>query len=144
MGKSTKLELTNEGILRLINDKGQVIWTTTSESSKSTSKPAVSDVTNDVYNKIMAMKTKYPQGMARTDDNRYQLNPSFIECYAFSLILMDAAFGEESTERKYTNFNEIRVGDMLRVNTKTHSMIVIGKDNNQFTFAERNYGGKIN
>jgi|GEM_PF-1056215 len=29
VGKSTKLELTNEGILRLVNNNGQVIWTTT-------------------------------------------------------------------------------------------------------------------
>lgn len=29
VGKSTKFELTNEGILRLVNNNGQVIWTTT-------------------------------------------------------------------------------------------------------------------
>jgi hypothetical protein len=146
VGKSTKLELTNDGILRLVNNSGQVIWTTTSESSKPTSAATstASAATSDVYDKIIAMKAQYPQGMAWTDANRYQLNPGFTGCYAFSLILMDAAFGEKRSERKYTNFNEIRIGDMVRVNDNTHSMIVIGKDNNQFTFAEGNYGGKIN
>ncbi len=142
VGKSTKLELTNDGILRLVNSSGQVVWTTTSESSKPASTSSAAG--NDVYSKIMAMKGKYPQGMDWTDNNYEKPGGSFTGCYAFSIILMNAAFGDNRTERKYTNFKEIRIGDMVRVNKNTHSMIVIGKDNNQFTFTEGNYGGKIN
>ena len=144
VGKSTKLELTNEGILRLVNNNGQVIWTTTSESSKPSPASTTSVADNQVYNKIMAMKAKYPQGMAWTDNNYDRPGGSNTGCYAFSMILMNNAFGDKRDERKYTNFNEIRIGDMVRVNKNTHSMTVIAKDNNQFTFAEGNWGGKIN
>lgn len=104
--------------------------------------PTASINSTTVYTKMMALKAKYPHGMKWTDANVYN-NSGSTGCYAFAMILMDAAFGNTRHEREYTNFNEIRIGDMLRINNDSHSVIVIGKDDKQFTFAEANWGEKI-
>ena len=63
-------------------------------------------------------------------------------CAAFAGMLSDAAFGSLPA-REYKSYNNIRVGDVLRVNYGHHSVIVLEAGTDQITVAEGNYGGKV-
>ena len=149
--KAAKMVVENDGTVSLYGTTNQKVWNSNSVSRPSAATPAPAPppapapapatvANNSVFNKMIALKSKYPHGMKWTDNNIVNGNSG---CYAFSMILMDAAFGSKRPERKHTNFNDIKVGDMVRVNKNTHSMIVLRKDNKEFTFAEGNYGEKI-
>ncbi len=61
-------------------------------------------------------------------------------CVGIACILSNAAFGANASAIQIDNpaASSIRVGDILRVNNNTHSVIVIGTDGDQFTVAEGN------
>lgn len=60
----------------------------------------------------------------------------------FAFILSDAAFGSTPCKMGY-DINEIRVGDILRINDNTHSVVVLAIDGDSITVAEGNYNGII-
>lgn len=139
--KGAKMVVENDGTISVYNAANQKIWNNKNPVAPlpaPVAPPAVAG--NEVYNKIMALKSRYPHGMKWSDDNIVNGNSG---CYAFSMIAMEAAFGKDRKERKHNNFNDIKIGDMLRLNNDVHSVIVIGKDNKQFTFAEGNWDKKI-
>ncbi len=150
--KAVKMIVENDGTISVYNAANQKLWNNktgkaplspavaATATKPAPAAPAANNTESSVYNKIIALKPKYPHGMKWTNDNIVNGNGG---CYAFSMICMDAAFGTKREEKRYTNFNNIRIGDMIRINKDTHSMIVIAKDNKQFTFAEGNYGSKI-
>ena len=91
-----------------------------------------------VYERIIAMKTEYPEGMPWTNSNSYvwkniMLVPgttyaygSYMGggCVAFAMIMSDAAFGDAyAREIKPVKFEDVRVGDILRINNNTHSTL---------------------
>lgn len=112
-----------------------------------------------VYNRMMNMKSSYPEGMTWTNDNYYQhsyfwhydddegrwVSYTGYGCAGFALILSDAAFGDDLDMWKYydVSFSKVRVGDILRINDNTHSVIVLKKNSDSVTIAEGNYGGQI-
>jgi hypothetical protein len=114
--------------------------------------PAGNDVSGTVggdesgiYEKMIAKKAQYPEGMGWTNDNSYKWKASNFTgrgCVAFALILSDAAFGD-APHRQHTNFNNLRVGDILRMNGDTHSAIILAIDNSSITLAEGNWDSKI-
>lgn len=99
-----------------------------------------------VYNKMIAMKEQYPEGMPWTNDNFYAWNGGIYTggygCMGFAFILSDAAFGTLPA-RKHTDFSKIRVGDILRINYDTHSVIVLEVKSNSVIIAEGNYNSSI-
>ena len=100
-----------------------------------------------VYESMIALKAEYPEGMPWTNDNSYTSqigNTHYIGygCHAFALILSDAAFGKLPI-REHNDFNDIRVGDMLRVDYNTHTVIVLGVSGDEITIAEGNYNSSI-
>jgi len=46
--------------------------------------------------------------------------------------------------RKHTDFNNIHLGDIVRVNKDTHSVIVIDITGDEYTVAEGNHGSSVN
>ena len=112
-----------------------------------------------VYNRLMAMKSSYPEGMTWTNDNSYSntylwhggkwdgynLNYTGYGCAGFVLIMSDAAFGTDLPmwQDENVTFSKIRVGDILRINNNTHSVIVLEVHSDSVTVAEGNYGGTI-
>ena len=64
-------------------------------------------------------------------------------CAGFALACSDAAFGTLPLSGRYEDFDAIRVGDMLRVNHDTHSVIVLEKHENSVVVAEGNYNSSI-
>ena len=113
---------------------------------------AKADVTeSEVYEIIMSLQNDYPEGLPWTDENsKYAWkggNASYswgTGCVAFAYILSDAAFGTLKA-RKITpvHLEDLRVGDILRINNNTHTVIVLGVHESGVTIAEGNYDGAI-
>lgn len=120
-----------------------------------------------VYDAMIAMKAEYPEGMRWTDDNYYAWNGGIYNggsgCAGFAFILSDAAFGTLPArvitgspedfgwirdpalieEDLYFSIDDIRVGDILRVNQGTHSVIVLEVHADHLVIAEGNYNSSI-
>ncbi len=116
---------------------------------------AVSPLTEEnVYNAMAALKSEYPEGMSWTNGNRYDgtviywdLNMNGwakggLGCAGFAWILSDAAFGDlPATVDRDTG--SVRVGDILRINQDTHSVVVLERDGDTVTVAEGNFNYSI-
>lgn len=97
-------------------------------------------------NSMMALRTKYPEGMRWTNENYYEWNGGIFSggygCAGFAFILSDEAFGD-TLAKQHNNYDNIKVGDIVRINNDTHSVIIISIDDNTVTLAEGNYGSSI-
>lgn len=100
-----------------------------------------------VYNDIIALKEKYPEGMTWTSENYYHSNGESMwggyGCEAFALILTDEAFGYLPA-REHTDLSNIKVGDHLSLYNEGHAAVVleVTDDGGVYT-AEGNVGGTI-
>ena len=99
-----------------------------------------------VYNSIISLKEKYPDGTPWTNDNYYEWNGGIYGggygCAAFAFMASDKAFGILPA-RFHEDINKIKVGDIVRINNDTHSVIVLSINDGIYEIAEGNYGGKI-
>lgn len=93
----------------------------------------------NAYKKMIALKKKYPEGMTWTNDNYYS---GGYGCAGFAFILSDKAFGNLPA-REHTNFDNIKVGDIIRVDNDTHSVVILSIDKTTVTLAEGNYNSSI-
>ena len=95
---------------------------------------------------ICGLREEYPEGRRYTNDDRYysaSVGMVGYGCAGFALACSDAAFGTLPLSGRYEDFDAIRVGDMLRVNHDTHSVIVLEKHENSVVVAEGNYNSSI-
>ncbi len=102
----------------------------------------------DIYSRMMAKKAEYPEGMRWTNDDLYMWDGGIYSggygCAGFAFILSDAAFGNlRARILDDKSFNSIRVGDILRVNNDTHSVIVLEVHDDYVVIAEGNYNSSI-
>ena len=122
--------------------------TTTSTTSKTTTTTNKSSglTTSDVYNSMIALKKDYPTGTPWDNSNYYEWKGGVFTggygCAAFAFMLSDAAFGNRKAKQVY-NFDNIQVGDILRINDDTHFVIVLSIDGNTYTVAEGNYNKAV-
>jgi len=119
----------------------------TTQKSGTTSTGNSSSISqSEVYNRMIALKSKYPDGTPWTNANRYNWKGGIYGygdgCAGFAFMLSDAAFGDLPARQIY-NFNNIRVGDILRINNDTHSVIVLGIEGTNITIAEGNYNSAV-
>ena len=65
-------------------------------------------------------------------------------CVAFAFQLSDLAF-DKLPARQYTSVSmeQVKVGDILRTNNDTHTVIVLQVSDNGLVLAEGNYSGKV-
>jgi len=100
-----------------------------------------------VYQKMIALQEEYPEGTPWTNENFYAWNGGVFSggygCVAFALICSDAVFGDLPVSRYHSDFEDIRVGDMLRINFDTHSVVVLEKKDNSVIVTEGNYNDSI-
>lgn len=98
------------------------------------------------YRKMLALKSKYPEGKSWTNDDYYAWNGGIYAggygCAAFVFLLSDAAFGETECVR-HTNLKKLMVGDIIRVDNDSHSVIVMRKTASAIVVAEGNYNASI-
>lgn len=120
--------------------------TTTTTTTQSTTDQQLTEV--EVYNAMIALKSKYPNGTPWTNDIKYswkasnRRNYTGYGCAGFAFMLSDAAFGN-APANKHTDFNNIRVGDIIRQYGDTHSVIVLKVNKNSYTVAEGNMNGAV-
>jgi hypothetical protein len=102
----------------------------------------------DVYLAMNKLRAEYPEGMPWTNDDIYQWNGGIFThgagCAGFAFILSDAAFGNLPA-RKLTGVSadDLRPGDILRLNGDTHSVIVLQNTYYGIVVAEGNYNASI-
>lgn len=127
---------------------------TVKESDKpSNDKPSNEDPSSEepsnedpIYAKMVALKKEYPEGMKWTNENYYAWKGGGYSggygCAGFAFILSDAAF-DNLPAREHTDFSKVRVGDILRLNDDTHSVIVLEVKKDSVIVAEGNYNSSI-
>lgn len=106
------------------------------------------DLTDEsVYQAMMAKKADFPEGMHWTNDDFYAWNGGVFSggygCAGFAFLLSDAAFGYLPARQTAVDYEALRVGDVLRVNGNTHSVIVTEIYDNYVVLAEGNYNSSI-
>lgn len=116
----------------------------------------------EVYSGMIQLKEQYPEGMTWNNYEPYgtkgNLGAAYtwkggkilgnvnsgVGCAAFAFILSDAAFGDlPAREVKEINYENVHVGDILRINNNTHSVIVLQKTAAGVTVAEGNYNNTV-
>lgn len=103
---------------------------------------------DEIYNAMIALKSQYPEGMRWTNDNYYDWNGGIYSrgygCAGFAFMLSDAAFGRLPSRmiKDYSGYH-IRVGDILRMNNDTHSVIVLSIESDGVIVAEGNYNSSV-
>lgn len=112
----------------------------------------------EVYSRLIAQKTNYPEGTHWNDASRTYVWQDIIGmeeythttytgygCVAFAYEMSDAAFGKNtlgSIVEDYS-FDQIRVGDILRINHDSHSVIVLEKQSDGVVVAEGGYNDSV-
>lgn len=117
-----------------------------------------------VYQTINSFRSKYPEGMYWTNESQqYTLSVPILGkvdgqeeeifsyfrgygCAAFCFLLSDAAFGTGSLNAyKIYDFtyDDVHVGDILRVNDDQHSVTVLKKYSDHVVLAEANYNSRV-
>lgn len=108
--------------------------------------PVVPGADLDKYNAMMALKATYPEGMHWDNSNFYAWHGGIYSggygCAGFAFILSDAAFGN-APAKVHNDFNNVRVGDILRMYGDTHSVIVLEVRGDSVVVAEGNYNASI-
>jgi len=101
---------------------------------------------DSIYDKMIAQKTIFPEGMTWTNDNFYCWKGGIYYagygCAAFAFAVSDAAFGDAPAVI-HNDYNNIKIGDILRVNHDTHSVIVLEVKPDSVVVAEGNYNEAI-
>lgn len=95
---------------------------------------------------MLAFERQYPEGTPFDNSNSYTWHGGIYQvgtgCAAFAFMLSDAAFGSLPA-RKYYDYTQIRVGDILRLNNEEHCVIVLYVNPDKLIVAEGNFNGKI-
>ena len=107
-----------------------------------------SEITEENVLKIIeGLKSEYPDGRSWSNSDSYfskALRTTGYGCAGFSLICSDAAFGDMPVSEEHSDFSRIRVGDMLRVDNDTHSVVVLERKSSSVIVTEGNYTIIIN
>lgn len=118
-------------------------------SAKQTLKMDTAGMNNQdaaIFRKMYAMRSAYYEGRKWTNNNFYAWKGGIFYggygCSGFAFILSDAAFGS-APARRHNDFNNVKVGDILRVDNNCHSVIVMKVVGNNFVVAEGNYNSSI-
>lgn len=99
-----------------------------------------------VYADLIANQAAYPEGMAWDNSNYYGWKGGVFSggygCAGFAFLLSDSAFGYLPA-RRHESFSSIQVGDIIRMNGNTHSVIVLELQSNGVIVAEGNFNRSI-
>ena len=99
-----------------------------------------------VYNSMVELYDEYPNWTKWDNSNKYSWKGGLwgagYGCVGFAFMLSDAAFGDLPA-RKITNLNNLRVGDIVRINGDTHSIIILEINGDEVITAEGNIAGMI-
>ncbi len=117
----------------------------------------------EAYEAMIALKETYPEGMEWTNFKPYgrdgELGSAYrwkggkifgassgVGCSAFAFILSDEAFDNlpaRAITKGSFKFEDVKVGDILRINNNSHSVIVLKKSAGGVIIAEANYNKSV-
>ena len=123
------------------------VVTVKASSKKSVSSKAETTLSSkNVYSAMMSMKASYPEGKTFTNEDTYIWKGGALGighgCVAFACMLSDEAFGTLPA-RVVRTFDDIRVGDIIRMNNDTHTVIVLKVESTGVVVAEGNYNSSV-
>lgn len=99
-----------------------------------------------VRNAMYALKETYPGGTKWNNDNYYAWKGGIYSggygCAGFAFMLSDAAFGT-ARARKYYDASAVRVGDIVRMDGDSHSVIVLEVYPDKVIVAEGNFNNSV-
>lgn len=99
-----------------------------------------------VYKKMKALKKKLPEGKKWTNSKLYNWKGGIFTggygCAGFAFKLSDEAFGD-APARTHRKWKKIRVGDIIRLNYDSHSVIVMKVVGKKYVVAEGNYNRSV-
>ena len=99
-----------------------------------------------VYKTLKAQMKKLPEGTPWTNANSCKFKGGIFStgygCSGFAFRLSDAAFGTKRATM-HKNFSKIKVGDIVRMENNTHSVIVMKVVGDTLVLAEGNYNSSI-
>ena len=146
------------------NNQAVVTEAATDEQPNATASEtgAVYPTYQEAYDKMFALKDKYPEGTYWTNFKPYgrdSTEPTYrwkggkvkgsdngVGCAAFVFILSDEAFGAlpaRAVDQGSFEFDDIKVGDILRTNGNSHFVIILQKSNAGVIVAEGNYNKSV-
>ena len=102
-----------------------------------------------LYQKMIAKKSEYPEGMAWTNNKQYAWKGGIFSggygCATFSFMLSDVCFGTIKATKVEPCPSSFKVGDVVRINGDSHFVIILKIDTSksQITIAEGNYNKSI-
>lgn len=121
-----------------------VTTTTTTSPTTTTTQKILTE--SEVYQSIMSLQSKYPTGTPWDNSNYYGWKAGIYSggygCAGFAFMLSDNAFGSKKAT-KHTNFDSIKVGDVVRYLNDTHSVIILKRNGETFTVAEGNLNSAV-
>ena len=116
-------------------------------------KDYISITEEEAYEAILALASDYPEGMTWTNDtpptywsNIYinNVHQGGRGCHGFALVISDKVFDHNPT-RQYEDYTQLRVGDVLRINNNSHTVVVLEDhlDEGYIVVTEGNYNSSI-
>ena len=105
-----------------------------------------------LHNELLELKKKYPNGKTWTNKKYYGTNLSTrgvplrggYGCVALGLMFSDKLFGKAPFEQiSKMNVGDLRVGDLVRVDNNSHTVVILSKTSAYFKVVEGNINGKI-
>ena len=137
---------------KILYCKVKVTAASSSGSSGSSSSSKDTNADKKIYNKIIAMKAKYPEGSRYDESNTYK---GYSACQAFAYLMSDTAFGKDKPYYRHYDFGALRTGDIIyqvpgsklsdgSYTTTTHALVVLKADyrKDELVLCEGNYMGK--
>ena len=116
-----------------------------------TSRAATAPTEYEAYTRMIALRDQYPEGTPWENSSKYKYTwkggifTSGTGCAGFAFMLSDAAFGSLPARRSYDiTFDDLRVGDILRIKNNTHSVVVMEHYSDCIVVAEGNFGPASN
>lgn len=123
--------------------EGRTIGVRAGAGQNDNAQTAASD---SIYNAMIAQKAVFPEGMHWDNGNFYAWHGGIYSggygCAGFAFALSDAAFGNAPARMHYDP-GAVKVGDIVRMNNDTHSVIVLEVNSDHVIVAEGNYNSSI-
>lgn len=71
-------------------------------------------------------------------DDAYDTRMTSVQCLGFASMLSDRIFGTDAEAIRFTDYDDIRIGDQARINNGTHTVLIIDKTDEYVIVAECN------
>ena len=101
----------------------------------------------EVQERMLALQDAYYEGRSWTNEQSYAWKGDYsmgYGCMGFAFILSDEAFGDlPARQISDIDYDSLQVGDILRINNDSHSVVILEKYDDHVVLAEGNFNSAI-